>query len=154
MPAGGPIEIVDLSPRRFGAVRRRSTLDASTDMATAAPVWPRILSKNVPFGLPLLVFHDAAGPELFEEPGVEIDLGFELYADLDDPIVTMSTSPGGRAVRLDRRRRSRAARNVREQRFVRAVVRDVPMKAVYGDETSHLKIRDIIGQFLTKNVFP
>lgn len=101
MPAGGPIEIVDLAPRRFGAVRRRATLDASTDMATAAPVWPRILSKNVPFGLPLLVFHDAAGPELFEEPGVEIDLGFELYADLDDPIVTMSTSPGGRAVRLD-----------------------------------------------------
>ena len=35
---------------------------------------------------------------------------------------------------------------------VRAVVRDVPMKAVYGDETSHLKIRHIIGQFLTKNV--
>jgi dolichol-phosphate mannosyltransferase len=34
----------------------------------------------------------------------------------------------------------------------RAVVRDVPMKAVYGDETSHLKIRDIIGQFLTKNI--
>jgi dolichol-phosphate mannosyltransferase len=35
---------------------------------------------------------------------------------------------------------------------VRAVVRDVPMKAVYGDETSHLKIRDIFGQFLTKNI--
>lgn len=35
---------------------------------------------------------------------------------------------------------------------VRAVVRDVPMKAVYGSETSHLKIRHIIGQFLTKNV--
>lgn len=35
---------------------------------------------------------------------------------------------------------------------IRAVVRDVPMKAVYGDETSHLKIRDIIGQFLTKNI--
>ncbi len=35
---------------------------------------------------------------------------------------------------------------------VRAVVRDVPMKAVYGAETSHLKIRHIIGQFLTKNV--
>jgi dolichol-phosphate mannosyltransferase len=35
---------------------------------------------------------------------------------------------------------------------VRAVVRDVPMTAVYGDETSHLKIRDIIGQFLTTNI--
>ncbi|MFM2409218.1 MAG: hypothetical protein RL481_46 [Pseudomonadota bacterium] len=35
---------------------------------------------------------------------------------------------------------------------IRAVVADVPMKAVYGDETSHLKIRDIIGQFLTRNV--
>ena len=35
---------------------------------------------------------------------------------------------------------------------IRAVVADVPMKAVYGNETSHLKIRDIIGQFLTKNV--
>jgi dolichol-phosphate mannosyltransferase len=35
---------------------------------------------------------------------------------------------------------------------IRAVVADVPMKAVYGDETSHLKIRQIIGQFLTKNL--
>lgn len=35
---------------------------------------------------------------------------------------------------------------------IRAVVRDVPMKAVYADETSHLKIRDILGQFLTKNI--
>jgi dolichol-phosphate mannosyltransferase len=35
---------------------------------------------------------------------------------------------------------------------IRAVVQDVPMKAVYGDETSNLKIRHIIGQFLTKNV--
>jgi dolichol-phosphate mannosyltransferase len=35
---------------------------------------------------------------------------------------------------------------------IRAVVRDVPMKAVYGDETSHLKIRHIFGQFLTKNI--
>lgn len=34
----------------------------------------------------------------------------------------------------------------------RAVVHDVPMKAVYGDETSNLKIRHIIGQFLTKNI--
>jgi dolichol-phosphate mannosyltransferase len=35
---------------------------------------------------------------------------------------------------------------------IRAVVQDVPMKAVYGDETSNLKIRHIIGQFLRKNV--
>jgi dolichol-phosphate mannosyltransferase len=35
---------------------------------------------------------------------------------------------------------------------IRAVVQDVPMKAVYGDETSNLKIRNIIGQFLRKNV--
>ena len=28
----------------------------------------------------------------------------------------------------------------------------MPMTAVYGDEESGLKIRDIIGQFLTKNV--
>jgi dolichol-phosphate mannosyltransferase len=35
---------------------------------------------------------------------------------------------------------------------IRAVVQDVPMKAVYGDETSHLKIRQIVGQFLTRNV--
>jgi dolichol-phosphate mannosyltransferase len=34
----------------------------------------------------------------------------------------------------------------------RAVVQDVPMRAVYGGETSHLKIRQIIGQFLTTNV--
>lgn len=101
MPAGAPIEIVDLAPRRFGAVRRRATLDASTDVATAAPVWQRILSKGVPCGLPILVFHDAAGAALFEEPGVEIDLGFELFADIEDPIVTMLTAPGGRAVRLD-----------------------------------------------------
>lgn len=35
---------------------------------------------------------------------------------------------------------------------IRAVVADVPMKAVYGAEVSNLKIRNIIGQFLTKNV--
>jgi dolichol-phosphate mannosyltransferase len=35
---------------------------------------------------------------------------------------------------------------------IRAVVHDVPMKAVYGDETSNLKIRNIIGQFLRKNL--
>jgi dolichol-phosphate mannosyltransferase len=35
---------------------------------------------------------------------------------------------------------------------IRAVVQDVPMQAVYGDETSNLKIRQIIGQFLGKNV--
>jgi effector-binding domain-containing protein len=101
MPAGAPIAIVDLAPRRFGAVRRRTTLDASTDMAAAAPVWSRILAKGVPFGLPVLVFHDAAGPALFEEPGVEVDLGFELFADIEDPIVVMADSPAGRAVRLD-----------------------------------------------------
>lgn len=101
MPAGAPIEIVDLAPRRVGTMRRRATIDSSTDVATATPVWQRILSAGVPFGLPVLVFHHAAGPELFEEPGVEIDLGFELYSDFDDPIVTMITSPGGRAARLD-----------------------------------------------------
>jgi glycosyltransferase involved in cell wall biosynthesis len=35
---------------------------------------------------------------------------------------------------------------------IRAVVQDVPMKAVYAQETSNLKIRNIIGQFLRKNV--
>ena len=35
---------------------------------------------------------------------------------------------------------------------IRAVVVDVPMAAHYGDETSHLKIGQILGQFLTKNV--
>lgn len=35
---------------------------------------------------------------------------------------------------------------------IRAVVHDVPMQARYADETSHLKIRQIIGQFLTKNL--
>lgn len=35
---------------------------------------------------------------------------------------------------------------------VRAVVADVPMEARYGEETSHLKIRDVLGQFFTKNL--
>jgi dolichol-phosphate mannosyltransferase len=35
---------------------------------------------------------------------------------------------------------------------IRAVVQDVPMRAVYGDETSHLKIGQIMGQFLTGNM--
>lgn len=35
---------------------------------------------------------------------------------------------------------------------IRAVVVDVPMAARYGDETSHLKIGQILSQFLTKNV--
>ena len=35
---------------------------------------------------------------------------------------------------------------------IRAVVADVPMTASYGTETSHLKIRHIIGQFLGNNL--
>lgn len=34
---------------------------------------------------------------------------------------------------------------------IRAVVTDVPMDARYADETSHLKIGQVIGQFLSKN---
>lgn len=36
--------------------------------------------------------------------------------------------------------------------LVRAVTLDMPMMAVYGDEESGLKIREIIGQFLTSNL--
>lgn len=36
--------------------------------------------------------------------------------------------------------------------LLRAVVRDIPMNAVYGDEISGLKIRSIIFEFLVKNV--
>ena len=35
---------------------------------------------------------------------------------------------------------------------IRAVVADVPMDAIYGDETSNLKISKILGEFLTKHV--
>lgn len=35
---------------------------------------------------------------------------------------------------------------------LRAVVADVPMDACYGDEVSNLKIKDIIGEFLSKNM--
>ncbi|WBY17525.1 glycosyltransferase family 2 protein [Erythrobacteraceae bacterium WH01K] len=34
----------------------------------------------------------------------------------------------------------------------RAVVADVPMEAVYGDETSNLHIRSVLGQFFTKHM--
>ena len=35
---------------------------------------------------------------------------------------------------------------------IRAVVSDVPMEARYADETSHLRIGQVIGQFFTKNL--
>ncbi len=35
---------------------------------------------------------------------------------------------------------------------IRAVVADVPMEARYADEQSHLKISQVLGQFLTKNL--
>lgn len=35
---------------------------------------------------------------------------------------------------------------------IRAVVADVPMAATYGDEVSNLRIRNIIGQFLSSNL--
>lgn len=35
---------------------------------------------------------------------------------------------------------------------IRAVVADVPMEAHYGDETSHLRIGQVIGQFLRKHL--
>jgi dolichol-phosphate mannosyltransferase len=35
---------------------------------------------------------------------------------------------------------------------IRAVVVDVPMEARYADETSHLRIREVLGQFFTKNL--
>lgn len=35
---------------------------------------------------------------------------------------------------------------------IRAVVADVPMEARYADETSHLKIGDVLGQFFSKNL--
>lgn len=35
---------------------------------------------------------------------------------------------------------------------IRAVVADVPMEALYGSETSHLKIGQVLGQFLSKNL--
>ena len=35
---------------------------------------------------------------------------------------------------------------------IRAVVQDVPMRAVYGDEVSNLKIRKVVGEFLIKHL--
>jgi len=35
---------------------------------------------------------------------------------------------------------------------IRAVVRDIPMEAIYGDEKSHLRIKTVVGEFLFKHV--